>query len=277
MISTKRSIFFISDGTAITAETLGYSLLTQFNHIQFDHYTIPFVDTVEKAKMTVLRINQEADRTQTTPIVFSTLICPEIREVIKQSKARVFDLFDTFITPLEQELSEKSSQIVGKYHSLLNLDNYDIRIDAVNFALNSDDGQSTREYDRADIIIVGVSRAGKTPTCLYLGLHFGIYAANFPLTEDDLLKPGRGLPKVLIPFKKKLFGLTIHPERLHKIREQRRPGSRYASLLQCQAEVKAAESLFISEKIPFLNITTMSVEEIAAKITLEANLERRIF
>ncbi|MCX7817201.1 MAG: kinase/pyrophosphorylase [Syntrophales bacterium] len=273
----RRSIFFISDGTAITAETLGHSLLTQFNHIQFDYYTIPFVDTVEKAKITVVRINQEADRTQSTPIVFSTLISPEIREIIKQSKAKVYDLFDVFISPLEQEFSEKSSQVVGKFHSLLNLDNYDVRIDAVNFALNTDDGKSTRDYNRADIVIIGVSRAGKTPTCLYLGLQFGIYAANFPLTEDDLLKPGRGLPKVLIPFRRKLFGLTIHPERLHKIREQRRPGSRYASLLQCQAEVRAAESLFLAEKIPFLNITTMSVEEIAAKITLEASLERRIF
>jgi len=277
MITSRRTVFFVSDSTAITAETLGHSLLTQFDHIIYEQVTLPFIDTPDKARNVVNQINIEEKRTGMPPLVFSTLINREIRQTIMNSKGKCFDLFDTFITNLERELSVESSQVIGRYHSLLNSGSYDIRIDAINYALGSDDGICTKSYDRADIILIGVSRAGKTPTCLYLGMQFGIYAANYPLTEEDLFGKSYELPHVLMPFRRKLYGLTINPERLQKIRSQRRPSSRYASLSQCQNEVSAAESIFSSEQIPFVNVTTTSVEEIAATALHANKLERRLW
>ena len=279
MITSRRTVFFVSDSTAITAETLGHSLLTQFDHVIYEQVTLPFIDTPEKAANVVNQINLEEKMTSLPPLVFSTLINPDIRQIIKNSRGICFDLFDTFIAQLERELSVESSQIIGRYHSLVNTNSYDVRIDAVNYALGSDDGICTKSYDQADVILVGVSRAGKTPTCLYLGMQFGIYAANYPLTEEDLFDRADELPvpHVLMPFRRKLYGLTINSERLQKIRSQRRPNSRYASLEQCHREIAAAESLFSSERIPSVNVTTMSVEEIAAKVLHENRLERRLW
>lgn len=276
MLTLRRTVFFISDGTAITAETFGHSLLTQFEHILFEQITFPFIDTEAKAWNVVKQINLEAQKTGLPPIVFSTLINSRIRQIIMSGHGKFYDLFETFIVDLERDLSEVSSKIIGRYHGLVNSSTYDVRIEAVNFALGSDDGRSIKNYDKADIILIGVSRAGKTPTCLYLGLQFGIYAANYPLTEDELFATEMALPGVLRPFRKRLFGLSINAERLHKIRWQRRPGSRYASLKQCQDEIAAAESIFKNENIPYINITTMSVEEIAAKVLHENRLERRL-
>jgi regulator of PEP synthase PpsR (kinase-PPPase family) len=271
----RRSIFFVSDRTAISAETLGQGLLTQFAHLQFNQVTLPFVDTLEKARFAVMQINNAEQQSGIKPIIFSTLINDDIRQMITSSKAVVFDFFDTYMGRLEEELRTESSHTVGRYHGMVNDAVYNFRIDAVNYAMYNDDGASTKEYDQADIILIGVSRAGKTPTCLYLGLQFGIYAANYPLTEEDLVNKDGYLPQVLAPFRRKLFGLTISPERLYNIRARRRPDSRYASLEQCHQEVALAETLFHYENIPFINITTMSVEEIAATVLHECNLQRR--
>lgn len=276
MLTARRTVFFISDGTAITAETLGQSLLTQFNHVLFDQVTLPFIDTADKAERAVNQINLEARQTGLPPIVFSTLINADIRSIIQKSQCKFFDLFEVFIDRLEKELNIESSHTIGRYHSFVSNGIYDVRIDAVNYALGNDDGISTKNYDKADIIVVGVSRTGKTPTCLYLGMQFGIYAANYPLTEEDLFGRYDEIPNVLAPFRKKLYGLSIKPERLHRIRSERRPHSRYSSLSQCQAEVAAAESLFLSEHIPYINITTVSVEEIAATVLHECGLQRRV-
>ena len=276
MLTARRTVFFISDGTAITAETLGQSLLTQFNHVLFDQVTLPFIDTADKAERSVNQINLEARQTGLPPIVFSTLINADIRSIIQKSQCKFFDLFEVFIDRLEKELNIESSHTIGRYHSFVSNGIYDVRIDAVNYALGNDDGISTKNYDKADIIVVGVSRTGKTPTCLYLGMQFGIYAANYPLTEEDLFGRYDEIPNVLAPFRKKLYGLSIKPERLHRIRSERRPHSRYSSLSQCQAEVAAAESLFLSEHIPYINITTVSVEEIAATVLHECGLQRRV-
>jgi len=277
MITARRTVFFVSDSTAITAETLGHSLLTQFDHIIYEQITLPFIDTPEKGRHVVNQINLEEKKTGLPPLVFSTLINTEIRQAILDSRGICYDLFDTFIIKLEKELSIESSQVIGRYHSLANTNDYDVRIDAVNYALGSDDGISTKNYDQADVILVGVSRAGKTPTCLYLGMQFGVYAANYPLTEEDLFGRSDELPHCLMPFRRKLYGLTIQPERLHKIRSQRRPQSRYASLDQCNREIAASESIFAAERIPSINVTAMSVEEIAAKVLHENRLERRLW
>jgi regulator of PEP synthase PpsR (kinase-PPPase family) len=270
----KRQIFILSDGTGITAEALGDSLMTQFEHTHFDKTTIPYIDSVEKAQDVVLRINQIFDETGVKPLIFMTLVNPDLRKLINQSKACFFDLFSTFIGPLEDELREKSSYTVGRTHGVADDESYNHRIDAVDFAMYHDDGVKTRDYDRADIILIGVSRCGKTPSCLYMALQYGILAANYPFTEEDLLD--FQLPTVLRPHKNKLFGLTIAPARLKQIRSERRPNSRYASMEQCRLEVGEVEALYKKEQIPFIDSTRFSIEEIATKVIAAAGLQRKV-
>ncbi|MFZ4077391.1 MAG: pyruvate, water dikinase regulatory protein, partial [Legionellaceae bacterium] len=224
----QRFAFMISDGTGITVESLGDSLMSQFDPITFEKQTIPYVDTLEKADAVVEQMNACYASSGSKPIAFITLVNPEIRARIHQSKACILDLFSTFIKPLEQELGNKSSYTVGRTHGVANVKSYDQRIEAINFALNHDDGLKTKGYEAADIILVGVSRCGKTPCCLYMALQFGIFAANYPFTDDDLTVSS--LPDSLKPYQSKLFGLTIDPMRLQHIRTERRPNSQYASL-----------------------------------------------
>ncbi len=269
----KRTVFFISDGTGITAEALGQSLLSQFGSLEFDKVTLPYIDSVDKAHAAILRINRAADEDQIKPIIFDTIVNSDIRDVIGQSKGFMIDIFGTFLGPLEQELGARSSYTVGHSHSIKHSSNYERRIEAVNYAMDNDDGARTRHYDLADVILVGVSRSGKTPTCLYLALHYGIRAANYPITEEDL--ESHKLPAPLVKHKSKLFGLTIHPERLAVIRHERRPNSRYASMKQCIHEVETVEELYRRENIPHMNTTDSSVEEIATRIMVNTGIERR--
>ena len=270
----KRFVFMLSDGTGITAETLGHSLITQFENIEFEKQTIPYIDSVQKAEAVVLRINDTFAEQGIRPLVFMTLVNPEIRQHIKKANACVFDLFSTFIGPLETELLEKSSYTVGRTHGVADVKSYSHRIEAVDFALSHDDGIKTRGYDKADIILIGVSRCGKTPSCLYMALQYGILAANYPFTEEDLL--GFKLPEVLRPYKQKLFGLTIDTLRLQQIRSERRPNSKYASAEQCRLEVTEVETMYQREKIPYINSTKYSIEEIATKVLAAAGLQRKI-
>ena len=269
----KRTAFFISDGTGITAETLGQSLLAQFDNIDFRRLTRPYIDSVEKAHAMVQQINEVADTEQMRPIVFDTIVNAEIRDILATAKAFKVDIFSSFLAPLEEELEERSSYSVGKSHSITHSANYIERIEAVHFALDNDDGGRTRHYDSADIILVGVSRCGKTPTCLYMAMQYGIRAANYPLTEDDM--ESLRLPDSLKKYKEKLFGLTIDGDRLAAIRNERKPNSRYASYAQCEFEVREVEALFQRENINFINTTHFSVEEISAKILVEVGIERR--
>lgn len=270
----KRVAFFISDGTGITAEALGHSLLAQFEAITFEQITLPYVNSKEKALKVIEKINKASLESGAKPIVFDTIVNAEIREIVAQADAFKVDIFATFLAPLEQELQVRSSYSVGKSHSGANSSMYKARIDAVNFALDNDDGAKIKHYSEADIILIGVSRSGKTPSCLYMALQFGIKAANYPLTEEDL---GSGqLPDVLKPYKHKLFGLTIDPERLAAIRNERKANSRYASLKQCYFEIEEVELLYMREQIPHLTTTDLSVEEISTRIMLETNLERRV-
>lgn len=269
----KRTAFFISDGTGITAETLGQSLLAQFGNIDFRRLTRPYIDTTEKALAMVQQINAVAEQEKSRPIVFDTIVNPQIRDILATANAFKLDIFSTFLDPLETELNESSSYTVGKSHSIKQNDTYMQRIEAVNFALENDDGARTRHYDSADIILVGVSRCGKTPTCLYMAMQYGIRAANYPLTEEDM--DLLTLPNSLKPYRQKLFGLTIEAERLAAIRHERKPNSRYASFAQCEFEVREVEALFQRENINFINTTQFSVEEISAKILVEKGIERR--
>lgn len=267
-----RSVFFISDGTGITAETLGHSLLAQFGCVTFEEYTLPYVDTPERAHAAVRKINEIAALDGAHPIIIDTIVNKDIRQIIANANGCMFDVFETFVGKLEQELGVKPANTVGK-HTVDTLA-YKTRIDAVHFALDNDDGARTRQYDSADIILIGVSRSGKTPTCIYLAMQFGIRAANYPLTEDDL--DVESLPKSLKEHKGKLFGLMIDAERLTAIRNERKANSRYASAQQCQMELRAIEGIYIKEGIPFLNVSEMSVEEIATRVIQQAGLKRRI-
>ncbi len=259
-----RTVFFVSDQTGITAETLGHSLMTQFGGLKFRSVTVPFIDSVDKAKKTVSRINLTADVEGSRPIVFATLVTDEIREVLVQSRGLFLDFFDAFIGPLERELELRSSHTVGMAHGVSNTTAYARRIDAMNFALDNDDGASTRGYQRADVILVGVSRSGKTPTCLYMALHYGVFPANYPLAEEEFEK-GK-LPAALEPYRHKLYGLTISPQRLQQVRSERRPGSRYASTQQVSFELRSAKALFDKNGIPFLDTSECSIEEIASTV-----------
>lgn len=270
----KRHVFMLSDGTGITAEMLGNSLITQFENIAFEKQTIPYIDSIEKAENVVVLINQSFNEHKIKPLVFMTLVNPEIRHYFKNANACVFDLFSTFIGPLENELHEKSSYTVGRTHGVADVKSYTHRIEAVDFALSHDDGIKTKGYEKADIILIGVSRCGKTPSCLYMALQYGILAANYPFTDDDL--SGFHLPDILRAFKHKLFGLTIDTQRLHQIRSERRPNSKYASVDQCRIEVTEVEAMYQREKIPYINSTKYSIEEIATKILASSGLQRKI-
>lgn len=270
----RRTVFFVSDQTGVTAETMGHSLLTQFDGQAFRQVTLPFISTVDKAEEAVRRINATGAAEGVRPVIFSTLVQEDMREIIKRANGLFLDFFDAFLGPLEQELKTKSSRAQGRAHGMLDIGAYTLRINATNFALANDDGAVTRDYERADLVLVGVSRSGKTPTCLYMALQYGIFAANFPFADEEF--ESGALPASLAKVQRKLYGLTIAPERLQQIRNERRPNSNYASPSQVEFEVRAAEAIFKRYDIPCINTTECSIEEIASRILDKTGLERRL-
>jgi regulator of PEP synthase PpsR (kinase-PPPase family) len=267
-----RTVFFISDGTGITAETFGNAILAQFE-FKARHVRLPFIDSVDKAHQAVRQVNHTAELEGRKPIVFTTLVNVEIVKVIEEGcKGMLLDMFGTFVRPLEIELGMKSNHRVGRFPDISQSKAYHDRIEAINFSLAHDDGQSNRDLESADVILVGVSRSGKTPTSLYLAMQYGLKAGNYPLIPDDFER--QQLPPALVPHKKKIFGLTIQPERLAEIRNERRPDSRYASLSNCRMEVAEAEAMMRRAGIRWLSTTTKSIEEIATTILQEIRPER---
>jgi regulator of PEP synthase PpsR (kinase-PPPase family) len=270
-----RTVCFVSDRTGITAETLGHSLLSQFEGLEFRTVTMPFVATPDQARGVVERINAIATDEALQPIIVCTLVEDEIRNIVKQARGLFLDFFDAFLAPLEAELKMKSAHVTGKGNSGHGNDPaHSARIDATNFALANDDGSGARDYRSADVILVGVSRSGKTPTSLYMALQYGIFTANYPLTDEDL--ESASLPKVLLPYKHKLYGLTIKPERLQQIRNERRPGSKYSSPQQIQYEVRSALTMFERAGLPYIDVTECSVEELASRIMDKMHLTRHV-
>jgi [pyruvate, water dikinase]-phosphate phosphotransferase / [pyruvate, water dikinase] kinase len=270
----KRTVFFVSDQTGVTAETMGHSLLTQFDGLQFRAVTLPFVASSDKALEACGRIDAAAAAEGVPPIVFSTLVKDDLRDIVKRAHCIFLDFFDAFLGPLEVALGIKSAHATGRGHGMADLGAYTARINATNFALANDDGSNTRDYDRADVILVGVSRSGKTPTCLYMALQYGIFAANYPLTDEDL--ESAKLPAALAKYLARLYGLTIRPDRLQQIRHERRPDSRYASAQQVAFELRTAEALYERYGIPFLDTTDCSVEELCSRIMQKTGIERRL-
>ena len=272
----RRTVFFLSDRTGITAEMLGNSLLSQFENFDFQRQTIPFVDTPDKIDAAVRQVNDTAAREEKPPIVFSSIVDEVMSATVRRdAKALTLDLFQIFIAPLEAELTAKSSHAAGRTHGIANSQDYFARMEAINFTQAHDDGAQTRDLAKAQVILVGVSRCGKTPTSLYLALQFGIRTANFPLTPDDFAD--RKLPASVLPHRDRLFGLTIDPERLHVIREERRPNSKYAALDNCRYEVRECEDLLSREGIATLDTSAKSIEEIATTIVHRAKLRRHAY
>jgi len=271
------TIFFVSDGTGITAETFGNAILAQFE-VKFRHIRIPFVDSVDKAHQAVRQINHTGEVEGRKPIVFTTLVNMDVLGVIQagcQGKSMLMDMFGTFVNPLEQELGIKSNHRVGRFSDPSQSKAYNDRIEAINFSLAHDDGQLNRDLELSDVILVGVSRSGKTPTSLYLAMQHGLKTSNYPLIPEDFDR--RQLPPALVPHKKKIFGLTIHPDRLSEIRNERRPDSKYASLVNCRHEVAEAEAMMRRAGIRWLSTTNKSIEEIATTLLLEIVPERFIY
>lgn len=271
---TARAAFFISDRTGITAEAFGHALLTQFDGVVFSESVLPFVDTVDKARVVALTIDQRAIADGARPLIFGTLVDPEISAIVAAANGFFLDCFASFIVPLENELRMKSSHTVGRCHSRDRFD-YVRRIEAVNFALHHDDGTSTRDLPDADVILVGVSRSGKTPISLYMAMQYGVRAANYPLNPEHF--SSMQLPTQLQPVRRKLYGLTIAPERLRQIRSERKPGGRYAATDNCEFEAREAETLMRQEGIPFLDTTNRSIEELATTILHSVSLARHAY
>ena len=273
---TERTVFFVSDGTGITAETFGNSILAQFS-AKPRHVRRPFIDTVDKAHHVLAEINATAEAEGKRPIVFITLVNDEVRDIIgsPSCKALVLDMIRTFVEPLEVEFGVKSNHRVGRFSDASKSQEYTDRIEAINFSLAHDDGQSSRNLESADVILLGVSRSGKTPTSLYLAMQHGIKAANYPLIPEDFER-GR-MPSALATHKRKCFGLTIDPDRLSQIRNERRPGSKYASLANCRYEVNEAEAMMRREGVSWLSSTHKSIEEIATTILRDLRPDRLIY
>jgi hypothetical protein len=274
-MTNRRTVFIISDGTGITAESLGHSLMSQFEGVEFRQVRIPFVDTIAKAQDCVTQIQAAARADGVRPVVISTMVNPELGGVLLAADALILDFFETFISPLEAEFNVRSSHAVGRSRRIATSSDYTARIEAVNYTLAHDDGLSGTDLDQADLILVGVSRSGKTPTSLYLALHFGVRTANYPLTPEDFERDR--LPDHLGRHRGKVYGLDISPERLASVRDARRPDSPYASLDTCRYEVEAARRLMRRYEIPWFDSTTRSIEEIAAAIMQTAKLERMAY
>lgn len=271
----QRSVFFVSDGTGITAETFGNAILAQFE-MRARHIRLPFTDTVDKAHQAVRQINHAAEVDGAPPIVFSTLVNMEVLKVIQEGcKGMLLDMFGTFVQPLEQELGLKSNHRIGRFSDASKSKEYNSRIEAINFSLEHDDGQSSRNLEQSDVILVGVSRSGKTPTSLYLAMQYGLKVSNCPLIPEDFER--RQWPPALVPHKAKIFGLTIQPERLSEIRNERRPNSKYASLENCRMEVSEAEAMMRRSGIRWLSTTTKSIEEISTTILQEIHPDRLVY
>lgn len=269
----KRTAYFVSDSTGVTAETLGKSLLSHFDQIEFETKVLRYVDTLERAEVAVSEINRTAESSDYRPVVFETIIDADIRKKLANSQGFMIDVFTSYLAPLEQELQAESNFTVGRGHSVVQDAAYNSRINAVHYAIDNDDGQHASSYEKADIVLVGVSRSGKTPTSIYMALQYGLFVANYPLTEDDL--NDMRLPSSLTKYKDKLFGLNIDGDRLASIRQERRPDSRYASPNQCDDEIRMAESLFSRFRIPSLDTTHLSIEEIAGRILAGSGVTRR--
>ncbi|MEE9328209.1 MAG: pyruvate, phosphate dikinase/phosphoenolpyruvate synthase regulator [Cocleimonas sp.] len=264
VINSERTVFFVSESTGITAETLGHSLLSQFPHLEFTYLQRPFIDTEEKALHLANEISLVNNEQGFKPIVFATMPEQNINEILSNADCHYYEVFENYLVKIGQDLHATPKRESGLSHGLVNEKIYDARIDALNFTLKHDDAMVLKTIGNADVIIVGVSRSGKTPTSLYLALKFGIKAANYPITDDDF--EHNKLPQILLDNRDKLFATSIKAKRLQQIREKRRPNSQYSSIQTCKAEIKKAKNLYEKYDLHPMDVTAQSIEELATQI-----------
>lgn len=265
-------MFFVSDRTGLTAETYGRNLLAQFPKLEFETFTLAFISNPDKARHAVEMIEIAHRHTGLKPIVFSSLVEKAEQVIIDAADALVLDLFDTFLGPLETCLGMPSAHTQGVSKTVLEKGVYQRRLDAIEYTLSHDDGVRPDQYGESAVILVGVSRCGKTPTSLYLALNFSLKVSNYPLTEEDLA--GEVLPAYLKAYGHKTVGLTIKPAALSKIRRKRRPDSEYASLANCQRETRIAEGMFERAGLPQFDTTDTSIEEVASFVVKTLGISR---
>ena len=267
----QRTVFFVSDGTGITAQSLG-QLLAHFPEVLFRQIRLPFTNSVERVNDAVQQITKAGGEDSGRPIVVMSVGNSELRRLMKETDAFYIDLFSLFIDPLGEEIGQEPLTGAGIAHSAMG-HSYHERMEAINFTLGHDDGMSNFGLEEAQVILIGVSRCGKTPTSLYLAMQFGIKAANYPLIPEDFERGS--LPAVLNDHKDKLFGLTINPERLHSVRSERRPNSFYASLENCREEIRQATALMDINGIPWIDSTSRSIEELSTTILQQIRLQAK--
>ena len=261
-------VFFLSDSTGITAETMGNALLIQFPNLRFDRRLIPFISTVEEARR-VVAILDAAAAGPVTPLAFSTAAVEEVRQELRHTRCPPIDFFELHMEQVESILGAKGVRMAARLHGMGDVKRYNARMAAVEYAIEHDDGQSIRALDKADVILVAPSRCGKTPTTMYLALQHGVFVANYPLVEEDF--SSAELPGPVRGLRDRCFGMTTTPARLSQVRHQRRPNSRYASLEQCTYELRQAEAMYRNHRLPMINSSTKSVEEMSTVILQTMN------
>jgi regulator of PEP synthase PpsR (kinase-PPPase family) len=261
-------VFFLSDSTGITAETMGNALLIQFPDLRFERRLIPFISTVEEARRVVAILDQAAAG-PVTPLAFSTAAVEEVRQELLSTKCPLIDFFELHMERVESILGAKGIRVAARLHGMGDVKRYNARMAAVEYAIEHDDGQSMRALDKADVILVAPSRCGKTPTTMYLALQHGIFVANYPLVVEDF--ETAELPRPVRELRDRCFGMTTTPARLSQVRHERRPNSRYASLEQCTYELRQAEAMYRNHRLPVVNSSTKSVEEMSTVILQTLN------
>ena len=261
-------VFFLSDSTGISAETMGNALLIQFPDLRFERRLIPFISSVKEARR-VVAILDKAAAGPVTPLAFSTTAVTEIREELHKSICPLIDFFDLHMERVESILGAKGIRVAARLHGMGDVQRYNTRMQAVEFAIEHDDGQSMRALDKSDVILLAPSRCGKTPTTMYLALQHGLFVANYPLVEEDFASAD--LPRPVKHLRDRCFGITTTPARLSQVRNERRPNSRYASLEQCSYELRRAEALYRTHRLPMINSSAKSVEEMSTVILQHLN------
>ncbi|MBL8482201.1 MAG: kinase/pyrophosphorylase [Rhodocyclaceae bacterium] len=262
--SVVRSVFYVSDGTGLTAEVLGHALLAQFPGLNARELRLGGIDSFERLYAAVDQVKSAGEADGVPPLVFATLVHEEWAQALEALDCEFFDLFDMFLGRMEGALGQTSHRLMRDPEDVVAVCDLRARMEAINFALAHDDGVTDARLGEAEVILIGVSRSGKTPTCLYLAMQHAVKAANYPLIPEDFDR-GR-LPPALSAVRDKLFGITVAPQRLAQVRSQRRPGSQYAALENCRQELEAARAMMQAENIPWVDSTALSVEELSAAI-----------
>jgi regulator of PEP synthase PpsR (kinase-PPPase family) len=255
-------IHLVSDSTGETLNAMARAVCARFeNVLPIEHY-YALVRSPRQLERAL------ADIEDAPGMVMHTIVDDTLRAALEEGCRRLdmpcIAALDPLVSALSRYLGAALTRRVGAQHALDT--DYFNRMDALNYAIGHDDGQGGQELDQADVVLVGVSRTSKTPTCIYLA-HRGIRAANFPLV------PGRPVPEALSRLSSALVvGLTISPDRLIQIRRNRllslkeSRDTAYTDTEAVREEVVQARRLYERQGWPVIDVTRRSVEETAAAI-----------